>query len=174
MALQGNASSTRSACYNVLSNNGMGDGMAQLWRNATSTCPNLNHNFIHASISHSLFLSTPPQVLLRLQDELKNLQLQPGLGGDAYDFRGPPPSKGSGPRLFCGHVPKVCFLPLNYTIRLSKLRSAMIYTISMQNIHLQKWNYLVFLVLHVSPLPETPLGLAQQILISNNFPYFFN
>ncbi|KAG7675276.1 hypothetical protein Ndes2526B_g08144 [Nannochloris sp. 'desiccata'] len=49
---------------------------------------------------------TAEQVLLRLQDELKSLHTQPGLGGDACDFRAPPPSKGSGPRLFCGHVPK--------------------------------------------------------------------
>ena len=46
---------------------------------------------------------------MRLQDELNALQLQ---GGAADDFRPPPQSKGSGPRLFCGHVPKVRLLSL--------------------------------------------------------------
>lgn len=49
---------------------------------------------------------TAEQVLLRLQDELKALQLQPIGMGDSGDFKIPPSSKGSGPRLFCGHVPK--------------------------------------------------------------------
>lgn len=45
----------------------------------------------------------PEEVLKKLQEELQQLSAQASPGGDP---RALPPSKGSGPRLFCGHVPK--------------------------------------------------------------------
>lgn len=69
-------------------------------------CPSLDSFLATIAPVSSHLLPSPSlqQVLLRLQDELNALQLQPGGLGD--DPRAPPASKGSGPRLFCGHVPK--------------------------------------------------------------------